>query len=314
MELALAAPQNSRKEAILKGLERSGLLYAQAGFVVLSMGDVVVKTMAGLWAPTAVASLRFAMGAFGLGVLLLARHGLSGFSVPHPKVQLLRGAGLALATAGFFSAIYVMPLATAAAITFTSPMITAFLAALFLGEPLRRETAMATLIAFAGVLIVLRPNFAALGWVAFLPLVAAAGMSMLMIGNRFVAGKASPLLMQFLVAAIAAPLLLIAAIGFHHSGIPGSTVSWPEWSVVVRCALIACTASFAHWLLFLATTRAGAATIAPMTYIQLLIAIVAGWALFGDHPDGTTLAGSAMIIAAGLYLWRANPAGLAQRS
>lgn len=298
----------------MKVSERSGLLYALAGFAVLSLGDVVVKTMAGLWAPTAVASLRFAIGAIGLGALLLVRHGPSGFGLPHPKVQLLRGAGLALATAGFFSAIFVMPLATAASITFTSPMVTAFLAAMFLGEPLRRETAIASLVAFAGVLVVLRPNFAALGWAAMLPLVAALGMSMLMIGNRFVAGKASPLLMQFLVAAIAAPLLLLAAIGFHISGIAGFSVGWPEWSVVARCALIACTASFAHWLLFLATTRAGAATIAPVTYSQLLIATLAGWLLFGDHPDGATLVGSAMIIAAGLYLWRANSARLAQRS
>ncbi len=292
----------------MKGLERSGLLFALAGFAVLSGGDVVVKTMAGLWAPTAVASLRFAIGAIGLGALLLARHGPSGFSVPHPKVQLLRGGGLALATVGFFSAIFVMPLATASAITFTSPMITAFLAAMFLGEPLRRETAIAALVAFAGVLVVLRPNFAALGWLALLPLVAALGMSLLMIGNRFVAGKASPLLMQFLIAAIAAPLLLLAAIGFHFSGITGFTVGWPEWSVVARCALVACTASFGHWLLFLAATRAGAATIAPMTYSQLLIASLAGWLLFGDHPDGATLAGSVMIIAAGLYLWRASSA------
>jgi drug/metabolite transporter (DMT)-like permease len=41
-----------------------------------------------------------------------------------------------------------------------------------------------------------------------------------------------------------------------------------------------------------------------MTYVQLLIAMTLGIALFGDWPDLTSLAGSAIIIGAGLFLWR----------
>ncbi len=292
----------------MKANERSGLLFALAGFAALSFGDVVVKTMAGQWSPTAVATLRYVLGMTGLGALLMAKQGRAGFTMPHPKVQLLRGLAVAMATIGFFSAVFVMPLAAATSITFTSPMITALLSALFLGEAVRRETLVASLVAFAGVLIVLRPNFLVLGWAALLPLFAAVGMSLLMIGNRFVAGKASPLAMQFLVAATAAPILILVTIGLHVSGLEGFAVVWPDWSVVARCALIACSASCAHWLIYMGTTRAGAGTIAPMTYIQLLIATIAGWAFFGDHPDGMTLLGAAIIVSSGLYLWRSNAA------
>ena len=40
-----------------------------------------------------------------------------------------------------------------------------------------------------------------------------------------------------------------------------------------------------------------------MTYGQLLMAVALGAAFFGDWPDATALAGAAVIIGAGLFLW-----------
>lgn len=290
----------------MKANERSGLLFALAGFALLSCGDAVVKTMAGQWSPVGIAALRYLLGAIGLGTLLLAREGRAGFVIPAPRVQLLRGCAVAAATIGFFSAIFVMPLAAATAITFTSPMLTALLAALFLREPARRETVVASIVAFVGVLIVLRPNFAAVGWAALLPLLSAAGMSVLMIGNRFVAGKGSALSMQFFVAAIAAPVLVLAAVGFAAGGGERFALTAPDWTVVARCVVVATSASCAHWLIYMGTTRVGAATVAPMTYVQLMIATLAGWLFFNNPPDALTLLGAGIIVAAGLYLWRAG--------
>ncbi len=286
--------------------ERSGLAFALGGFVLLSCGDAVVKTMAGQWAPTAVAALRYLLGAVGLGTLLMLREGPASFAAPKPWAHLLRGGGVALATVGFFSAVFVMPLATTTAITFTSPMLTSILAAMFLGEPARRETWLASFAAFAGVLVVLRPSFADVGWAALLPLLSALGMSLLMIGNRMVAGKASSLAMQVFVASAAMPLLLLAASAGHFSGLPSLEVNWPHWSVVAKCAVVAFSASAAHWLIYMGTTRAGAATVAPMTYVQMLVAVTLGWAVFGNRPDGLTLLGASIIISAGLLLWRAG--------
>ena len=46
--------------------DRSGLVFALCGFALLSLGDAVVKTMAGEWPPTAIAALRYVLGAAGL--------------------------------------------------------------------------------------------------------------------------------------------------------------------------------------------------------------------------------------------------------
>ena len=285
---------------------RSGLLYALCGFALLAMGDAVIKSIAGAWPGTAVAALRYAIGAIGLGTLLFLKEGRKGFALPMPKVQLLRGFSVALATICFFSAIFLMPLADATAIGFTSPMITVIFSAIFLNERTPATKWLAIVIAFGGVLLIMRPNVAELGLAAMLPLVAAMSMALVMMGNRVVAGAGSPLLMQFLVASVAVPFILSAAFIGHFSGVAALHIGVPDWTIIARCMLVAVTASCAHWLIFMATTRASAAEIAPMTYVQLLIAIGLGIILFGDWPDLTSLAGAGIIIASGLILWRGS--------
>jgi drug/metabolite transporter (DMT)-like permease len=285
---------------------KNGFLFALCGFALLSAGDTVIKSMAGEWPGTAVAALRFCFGAVGLGVILWMKEGKAGFKIPLPKFQLLRGLGLAASSLCFFSAIYLMPLAEAVAIQFTGPMMTALISAVFLGERTTKATWIASLVAFGGVVLILRPNLELLGWAAFLPLAAAFTMALVMIGNRAVAGSGSALQMQFLIAAISAPLLLLAATIGHFSGIATFQVNMPDWSILARCALVAVTASISHSLVYLGTTRASAAQIAPAVFVQILIAIALGFIYFGDVPDMLSVIGSTIIIVAGIFLWRSN--------
>ena len=67
--------------------ERAGLFFALAGFAVLSLGDAVIKSMAGLWSPVAVAALRFTIAAVGLGAFLLLREGAAGFRLAQPRAH-----------------------------------------------------------------------------------------------------------------------------------------------------------------------------------------------------------------------------------
>lgn len=179
------------------------MVFALGGFAMLSLGDVVVKSMAGLWPGSAIAAVRYVIGAIGLGVILYQREGRAGFAFPHLRWQVLRGCSVALSALAGFTALHLMPIGEFTAISFTSPMLTALLAAVLLGERLRRETLVASLVAFSGVLIILRPNFAILGLVALLPVLAAMGMAFLIIANRKVSGSGSALAMQFTVAAVA---------------------------------------------------------------------------------------------------------------
>lgn len=282
---------------------RVALLIALAGFCSLSVGDAVVKTMAGEWPAPAVSALRYSFGLLALTAIVAARQGRSGFAMPRPALHLGRGAAVALATICFFAGVFAMPLADATAIQFTSPVLTALLAPWVLGERTGKATWAATLLAFAGVLVVLRPNLAELGAAAFFPVGAAFGMSWLMMLNRKVAGGASVLVMQWLVALFAAPLLVLAAFAYALLVEP---LSWPSPEVALKCLAVAGFATLGHALIFAAVERADASVVAPMTYVQLLVAAGLGWLWFGDSVDAATFAGAALIIGGGLLLWRAQ--------
>lgn len=288
--------------------DRSGLLLAASGFASLSVGDAIVKTMAGEWSPLAVAALRFTIGALGLATLLYLREGRGGFRPRNHWLQVGRGACLAGATLCFFSAIFAMPLATAMALAFVSPVFVAILSGPLLGEKVRPLVWLVSAIALCGVALILRPNLVALGLVALLPLASALFFALMVIMNRASAGQGSSLSMQAFIAMWATPFLILAAGLGHLSGLPSLVVGVPDWSVVARCALVALTASSAHWLAYLGTMRAGAATIAPVTYVQMLVATTLGYLMFGDVPDLATFVGAGIIIGAGLLLWSRTPA------
>lgn len=284
--------------------ERSGLVYAATGFAVLSVGDAVVKSMADDWPPYAVATLRFCIGAMVLSALLWRREGRKAFVPRSWLLQFARAACLSVASVCFFSAIYIMPLAEAMAIAFLSPILTQLFAGVLLGERVKPKIYLISAAALTGVVIILRPNLALLGWAALLPLVSAIFFALLMVLNRASAGQGSALSMQVFVAGLSAPILLAVSLAAKLSGEPALDFGWPAWDVVARSAFVALTASTAHWLAYIGTSRAGAAQVAPAIYVQMVVAVTLGWAFFGDVPDFYTLFGAGLIIAAGLYLWR----------
>lgn len=284
--------------------ERKGLLYALLGFIVLSSGDGVIKAMAGDWAPTAMAALRYFLAAIGLSLILLIREGPRAFIVPNITIQIWRGVGASMAAVSFFTAVIYMPLAEVTTLVFVSPMIIALLAPITLGETVRRSSFISSGFAFVGVIIVLRPNFVTIGWAAALPLLAALGMSILVLANRAAAGRSSALAAQAYVAITATPILLITTLIGDFSAVPQFHVAAPSAWVLWGCAIVAITASTAHLLIYLGTTYSGAAAIAPMTYVQIIVAAIVGWVYFGEPVDWLTALGGAIIIGSGLYLWR----------
>lgn len=306
----LAAVGGNAYRAHLDGVhslqhDRAGLLYALAGFCTLSIGDAIIKGMPGAWPATAMAVTRYGVGTALLAVLLARAEGFGALRLPRDGLQWVRGIAISVSALCMFFAVWIMPLAEATTIAFTQPIITAILAVLLLGERARAATWIAIALALAGVLLVLRPNFETAGWGVLLPLVAAAGMAVAIIANRAASGqaKASILAMQYYMSVTALIFLLGATAVTHVAGLDGFRLHAPHWSVVARCALIGFSATLAQWLIFMGTVRAGAGTVAPMTYGQLLMAVALGALFFGDWPDLVALTGAAIIIGAGLYLW-----------
>src|SRR3546814_17438437 len=101
-----------------------------------------------------------------------------------------------------------MPLADTTSIQFTSPIFVALLSPWLLGERTPREVWLTTALALLGVCILLRPNLAALGLAALLPVMAALGLALLVIFTRQMPAFSVVLALHFWVGIIATPFLV----------------------------------------------------------------------------------------------------------
>ena len=143
-----------------------------------------------MWPPMATAAARYVGGSAGFAIMLGRSEGWQAVRLPRQGMQWVRGIAISVSAMGMFMAVWIMPLADATTIFFVQPIITAVLATIFLREPARRSTWVATLAAFIGVVIVLRPNFQEVGWGVLFPLMGACGMAVTIIANRAVLGAA----------------------------------------------------------------------------------------------------------------------------
>jgi drug/metabolite transporter (DMT)-like permease len=77
------------------------------------------------------------------------------------------------------------------------------------------------------------------------------------------------------------------------------TPGWVDLGLLIMVGLIG---GSAQWLLTEAWASAQVSAIAPYSYSALLWSAGLGWLVFGDLPGLAMLAGSGLIVAAGLYI------------
>ena len=81
-------------------------------------------------------------------------------------------------------------------------------------------------------------------------------------------------------------------------------IPWPEPQAADAPLFLAAAVAgtLGITLITQAFRMAPAAVVAPFDYTALVWAGVLGWLVWGDLPDGLTLAGAAVIVASGLWL------------
>lgn len=193
-----------------------------------------------------------------------------------------------------FTALKTLPITIVTSITFAAPLLVAALAGPLLGETLGPRRAVAVVIGFAGVLVITRPGtdgFAPGMWLALGAAVCNASYLMITrVLSRHDASETTHFYTGLVGALVAVPLAL---------PVWQTPASPLVWGVLI---LLSLAGAGAHWLLILAHKHAPASTLSPFFYAQLLFAVVAGAAVFGQLPDRWTLLGGGIVIASGLYL------------
>jgi len=220
------------------------------------------------------------------------------------RIHLWRGALTVIMAMLFFWGLARVPIAQSIALAFIAPLISLFLAAMFLGETIGRKTIGASLIAFAGVMLIFLGQAQAdlghdamLGSVAIL--VSAICYAVNIILMRSQALVAGPIEIAFFQNLIVAVLLLLAWPLFGGAALP------PAGQVpFVLLAAFLSTAS--QLLLSWAYARAEASYLAATEYTSFLWAMLFGWLVFREPVSPFTLAGAALIVA-GCFLAARRP-------
>ena len=226
------------------------------------------------------------------------------FRVPIALLPMLflRAVFLIVSTFFFVTAISVMPLADALAIVFIEPFIILLFGKFVLRETIGVRRLGACLIGFGGVLLVIQPSFAAFGYVAFLPLIVAFSFAFYMLITRSLSTKVEVVSMQFQTANIGAiicvPLLFLGG----AFSIEALTYVRPEPLFALWLLGVGFFASVSHFLMSLALQYAPSSTLAPLHYLELIMAGVLGYLIFSDVPNTLALCGMVIVILSGLYV------------
>ena len=266
------------------------MVVAMAGFAV---NDAIVKSLGNTLNLGQVLMLR---GLFATVMIYFLARLFGQWRSPHflvmPRV-LQRVSGELIATASFITALFNMPLGNTTAILQALPLALTAAAAVFFGEPVGWRRLAAILIGFAGVMIVIRPGLEGFNIYSVLVLVAVGGCVIRDLTTRILPMEIPGLMITFSTS-LAVTLMGAAIIPFQGWN-PIGAIEW---------AKIAATSIFlivGYYFVISAMRVGDIGFVSPFRYAVLIFAMIGGFFAFGERPDLLTLAGSAIIVATGVY-------------
>jgi drug/metabolite transporter (DMT)-like permease len=214
----------------------------------------------------------------------------------------LRALFLLLSTFAFVSGIQVMPIADALAIVFVEPFILLILGSLIFGDHVGPRRIAACAVGFCGALLVIQPSLAAFGPVALWPLATAFLFAFYMLVTRAISAWMHPVTMQFHTSWTGLLMCLPVMALAEGSGIAPLDPIWPEGWNWLWLFGVGFWAAVSHMCMTYALKYAPSATLAPLHYSEIVVAVALGYLVFGDFPNAMTWAGIAVIVASGLYI------------
>ena len=216
-------------------------------------------------------------------------------STKRPWLQIGRSALLVASTAFNFFALRYLQLDQTSAIGFATPFFVALCAGPMLGEWIGPRRWVAILVGFAGILLVTRPGAGGIHPAAILSVGSALCYALYSLSTRVLASYDSTQTTVFYSALVGT---LVSAMP-----LPFVWTTPTEPAVIGGMILTGLSGWIGHLFLIMAHRRAPAPILAPFIYTQIIWMIAAGFIVFANTPNNWTLAGVAVVITSGLYLF-----------
>lgn len=283
------APDFEESERVLAGIS-----LALLGNLAFASSDAIIKLLSTHhYSVFQLAFMQASFAAIPLLVLLMKDGGPARLRVRNPRLVVLRGL---LAGFGGTCAVFAfsqLPLADSYAIAFSTPLIVTILSIPILGEKVGIHRWGAVVVGLIGVLVMVRPGFAAVGPGHGAMFLAAVNGAVVVLIMRKIARYEQRAVM--VTAAIGGQLL----VNLPGMALTFETPALPDLGLAALGGLLMGSGQF---LIVRGLSLAPASAVAPMQYSMMLWAVIYGVLIFATPVDPILLAGAVIVIASGLYI------------
>ncbi len=212
------------------------------------------------------------------------------------KFFCFRGFAHGIAVITWFYAMTQIPIADVTAMNYLAPIYVSIGAAIFLGEKLAFRRIAAIILALVGALIILRPGFreVSTGHLAMLFTALAFGGSYL--SAKIMADEVKP---SVVVAMLSVFVTIVLA--------PFALMNWiaPSLADLAVLFIVACFATLGHYTMTLAFAAAPVTVTQPVTFAQLVWAVLLGYFVFNEAVDIWVVLGGCLILGSVSFItWR----------
>ena len=195
----------------------------------------------------------------------------------------------------FIQALKVIPLGEAVAVSFAGPLFITALSVPLLAEKVGPRRWAAVGVGFVGVIVILRPGAEVFQPAALWALASAGFYAMAAIATRKLAMAAST---SAILVWVNTYVLVVMATGV----IVLDTWVDPGWRDMAFLIGFAIASTIGQYLGVEAFRRAAPSLLAPFDYTALVWAALLGFFIWHDIPTWSLAAGSAVLVASGLYI------------
>ena len=261
----------------------SAVCYVASATLIRSIGDS--------YSAFELTFIRSVVAVIMLGPIFLK--GLEGKLIPkRPVAHLMTGVFSYVGILAWIYAAARMPVADFFALQFVTPLITMFMAIVFLRERTDRTSWLCALIGFAGVLIILRPGLIAISAGALVALVSSAGYATVNTIVRSLSGTVSATAIVFYANFLLVPISL-----------PLAVLNWrtPLLSDLPAILGLCVLSTIGYVAVTKAITLAPARIVQPVNFMRMPIAAVFGFVVFSEFPDVWTWVGAVVIFLSTSY-------------
>jgi drug/metabolite transporter (DMT)-like permease len=273
-----------------------GILFTVISTLLFTITSTISKWLTESYPIGEVLFTRSLVALVACSIIVLPRSGLTVFRTRRLAQHGMRTTSQAFSQGFILIAFSMMPLAGVVAISFTAPLFATLLAALLLRERVGVARWSALTVGFGGVLIMTTPDADMFQVGALFALGNAVLYASVTVAVRgMTATESTETLVMYQLVFITALFAPLLAFGFVMP-------TWPAALAMVANGLVNVLAQY-FWTRALHLAPASAVT--PFYYCSLIWAMTAGFLVWGDMPTLALLAGSAIVVASGLFLlWR----------